>query len=679
MNLTPYRRLLIVALFCALVVWFAGTTGRFVLVLALLLLAPGYLIERFFPSPAPLPLSVRPAIWLGLSISVVALLYQWATAFGLVLTAPVLQLLAALLALGSVWYAWQDLGAAPPGRLSQLPVLLALLAVFTLTLWTRFEQIRDLVLPPWVDSVHHALMVQVAAERGQVPYTLQPYLPVENLPYHWGYHVFTAAVMQISGSALPQVMLWEGQILNALHVLTCAALANYLWRRPLAGVVAGIVIGLISIMPAYYVSWGRYTQLTGLLLLPALAIVWHAGLRAPSRRWVLLAALLFAGLSTIHFRVLIFTLALIAVMSASWAMVQGWAALRSRLLPACLSAGSALVLAGPWLLMLTLRRLQPVIARPQELIGGGSYNALSEELLWAGQNRMLVALALAAAVWVVWQRRQAAVDMLGWVAALVLLANPWLISYAAPSLGALAMVWAIQRRHVLLALAGGGLLLLNPALVRLPYLWLIPNDVVVISLFIPLGVLIGGGVALLADRVRLSLTAPVATTLHALGAVALGAVAIWGAGSLRSVINPTTMLASPADLAAITWAATHTPADARFLVNSAPWLPDANRTNDGSWWLVPLARRWVSTPPVLYVYGPPDYVREVQALNKEVAAYKPGQEEQIYQLIAREGITHIYLNQRSGPLTTETFAANSNFTPVYEHDGVTILAVYPQE
>src|SRR6266511_3989620 len=129
-----------------------------------------------------------------------------------------------------------------------------LLAILVLACWTRISEIRDLALPNWVDSVHHALMIRVAAERGQAPLSLRPYLPVDQLPYHWGYHVFVATALRLSGLPLGPTMLWTGQALNALHVLAVAALAAYMWRRPAAGVVAGLVVGLLSIMPAYYVS-----------------------------------------------------------------------------------------------------------------------------------------------------------------------------------------------------------------------------------------------------------------------------------------------------------------------------------------------------------------------------------------------------------------------------------------
>jgi hypothetical protein len=98
--------------------------------------------------------------------------------------------------------------------------------------------------------------------------------------------VLVAAAMQLSSLDLPQAMLVSGQALNVLQVLAAAGLATYLWRRPLAGIVAALVVGLLSIFPAYYVSWGRYTQLTGLLLLPPLMIVWLELLKANDRRSV---------------------------------------------------------------------------------------------------------------------------------------------------------------------------------------------------------------------------------------------------------------------------------------------------------------------------------------------------------------------------------------------------------
>ncbi len=267
-------------------------------------------------------------------------------------------------------------------------------------------------------------------------------------------------------------------------------------------------------------------------------------------------------------------------------------------------------------------------------------------------------------------------------------------------------------------LAGCALALLNPALVRFPYLWLIPNDVVAISLFIPIGVLIGGGACRLVRWVETwpptadhrpptvgghggpafqgrgsqfsilnsqfppsgwsidSHVSPRRGVVRGLAAALILVAALWGAWDSRSVINPATVLATPADVAAIAWVAEHTAPDARFLINATPWLPDADRGVDGGWWLLPLAGRYVSTPPVLFTYGAPDEVRAARAVSRQVANFRPGQEQQLYQMIAREHITHIYLGPQPGPLSPATFADNPAFEKIYERDGVIILAVH---
>jgi hypothetical protein len=673
--------LLVAALCCAALAWSAGPAGRLLVVLPLLLFGPGYLLERALAVFMERSLALRPALWLGLSLSIVALVYQWTTAFGLSLAPAVLYALAASCGLGVIWrvlrerttddgrrttddgrrtapvigrWSGHDISCPFGGRWS-----LGLLAILALTFWTRFYQIKDLALPAWVDSVHHALMIRVAAERGQAPYSLRPYLPVDQLPYHWGYHVFAAAVMRLSGMPLGETMLWTGQVLNALQALAVAALAAFLWRRPFAGVVAGLVVGLLSIMPAYYVSWGRYTQLTGMLLLPPLMFAWRAGLHAPSRGRFACVAVLLAGLSLIHFRILVFALAFMAVSGAIWAFEAGWVRLRSRLRYATGGAALALALAAPWLWVIAVRTLLPAVARPQNLVAEAGYSGLTAGLLWAGHNRWLIALALAAALWGVLRRSRVAAEQVGWVAALALLANP--------------------------------------ALVGLPYTWLITNDVVVISLFIPVGVLLGGGACMLvawlesrlgttggttdkrtsrqADLARSTSPISLPRGLLVSQVMVIGALALWGAWDMRSVINPDTVLATQADVAAIAWADANTPADARFLVNAAPWL-NIQRGADGGWWLLPLAGRWVSAPPILYIYGPPDYVREIGELNKSIIGFRQGQEQQIYDLIDRERITYIYLGARPGPLSAAVFASSGAFEKVYQRDGVTILAVH---
>lgn len=643
--------------------------------LALLLFGPGFLIERALRPFPRITSFLLPPLWIGLSLSLITLVYEWVTALGLSLAPPVLAGLAFACLLGVVWRLWrpvdqaleQHTGLARQPLARWLPGL-ALLAIFALTVWTRFVQIRGLALPNWVDSIHHALLIRVAVERGVAPLDLRPYMPIAQLPYHWGYHVFVAALIRLSGAGLPQTMLWSGQVLNALHALAAAGLAAYLWKRPVAGIVAAIVVGVISIMPAYYVSWGRYTQLTGLLLLAPLIASWLELLRAPSWRMAVVQALLLAGLSLIHFVVLIFALLFMVVSGGAWLFRAERPAFRASLLAVSASGIAALALAGPWMLILVQRKLLPSPgALP--LVGGGGFNALDPNLLWAGQNRLLISVALLAALWGLRRRQRAAADQLSWLVALIVGTNPQLALYLLPALGAILLLWGARRRRRAAVLVSVPLLLTNPLLVQLPYLSLLTNEALVISLFLPLGVMIGGGAA-----AAWAALGPRRLVGRALAGLLLAGLAGWGAWNMRDVINPSTTIATADDAVAIGWVADHTPPDARFLINTTGWL-GTGRGADGGWWLLPLTGRWTSAPPVIYDYGPPEYVRATQARNQLVASFQTGQEQQLYAMIDREQIGYVFLGAHPGALTAAAFPASAGFEKVYDRGGVTIFKV----
>jgi hypothetical protein len=641
------RRLIVATLICAAVALFAGPTGRLLVALPLLLLAPGFLIARVLRLPLPLPLFTAPPLWVGLSLSSLAIVYLWAWTLGLVLSAPVLLVIACALGLAvaaSCWFApprWPRLGTPWTGW-----VYLCLIA---LTLLTRLVQIRELTLPPWVDSVHHALLIRVVAERGGIPISLRPYLPVDELPYHWGYHVVAGALLQLSELPLPQLMLWSGQVLNTLAVVAAAGLAAALWRSPLAALGAALVAGLLANMPAYYLSWGRYTQLTGMLVLPPLAMVglllWRELTRSPGEReavgaarsLALCAGLLVAGLILIHYRVLLFWAPLFVLTPLIYWPERGarrgaLALLAGYALPPGLGGG---LLALPWLLFLARGVLASYVARPAGLVGSEGYNALNLALFWTGNNRYLLALAALSALAALWRRRRAAVLLIGWLAALMVMANPQLLG--------------------------------------LPRFWLINNDSVLIMIYLPTAALLGGGLVLLDGWAQARLAqGPWARLAIATSLLALGVLGAW---QLRTILNPTTLLATAGDAQAIAWAARETPADARFLVSAKPWLPRVNRGGDGGWWLLPLAGRWTTVPPVLYTYAAREDVDAIYALTSEVAALDAGSVAALRLLIDEQQIDYIYSSGAAGSLPAELLGRLDGLSLVYDQRSVRIFRV----
>ncbi len=140
-------------------------------------------------------------------------------------------------------------------------------ALFGVILVWRFGQIRGLVLPAWVDSVHHALLVRILLEQGTIPQTWAPYLPQVPFYYHFGFHLTAALLAKLTGLAIGQAVLIMGQVWQAVLAWGVYLLGYTLWKNQAKALVAMILVGFVSQMPAYYTAWGRYTLLVGLGLM----------------------------------------------------------------------------------------------------------------------------------------------------------------------------------------------------------------------------------------------------------------------------------------------------------------------------------------------------------------------------------------------------------------------------
>ncbi|MEN9938607.1 MAG: hypothetical protein RLZZ387_5186 [Chloroflexota bacterium] len=624
------------ALVCCVLAWAAGEQWRLAVALAVLLVCPGYLLERaLLGRDAVMPLA-RPAVWFGLSLSAGALLYQWAATAGVSLLHGALPTLAAVCALGAV-----GLFLGRPRPVSVWPRVhalwpAALAVVVGLTAWTRAAQVRGLAAPVWVDSLHHALLVRVAAEQGHAPYALAPYLPIESLTYHSGFHALVAAVLGACGCGgglgLPGTLLLVGQALNTLTALAWAGAAAQLWRRPVAAVTAAVVVGLASIMPAYYVSWGRYTLVAGVLMLPALMVAVDILLACRERRWAaaVAVALLLAGLSLVHFVVLCLGLLWCAAAVACAVRQPGRAAV-------WIGAAGALALALtlPWTAMLLSQARLSTGSSAVNLGGNPSYNALPTELLWASSNRALAGLAGLGALLALRRRRRAAVMLAVWLTLDVLAANPVLLG--------------------------------------LPYLSFYNNEFLTITLFAPLAMLIAGGATALDAWAVERLRAPWRAPWPVVAAAGVLGAALWLAPQLQTVVRPDTVLATEADMRAIAWAARETPADARFVVNTAGWLYDVDRGADGGWWLLPLAGRQVTTPPVVFNYGPEAYVRGVKEETSWLRSGAGADPEALAVFMRSRRYSHVFATGRGRSVDAEQLRASPLFEELYRDGDVSIF------
>jgi hypothetical protein len=642
----------------------------------------------------------------GLSLALYPLLLLWGNLIGLQLGplyawAPPLAGLATLLwrnrdwrpaRLAAAWRAWAHSPALWPD--------LALLIVIGLLAGVRFAAADAIDAPLWGDSYHHTLIAQLLVDHGGLFNSWQPYAEMQTLTYHFGFHTAAATLHWFSGLAPPQAIIWAGQLLNVLAVIALYPLAFRVGGSRWAGVGALLLAGLLAPMPAYYVNWGRYTQLAGQAILPAaIYLIWaavdnryesvaasHRQTMNPGRsiaddgpttdhepqttdyeshgsswRFFILPWLALAGLGLAHYRVLIFV---VFFFPALLLLQLGRQRLRSLLARMAVVAVGAGLLFLPWFIHVFAGRILAIFA------------------IWLTTP----ATALPPAT----QEYNAAIDP-----QLVLPALVWLLLV-------FSLAWGLWRRDRGVALLGLWwlfvLLAVNPHWLSLPGTGALTNFALLIAAYIPVGVLLGAAFGWLVcaasgDRPMLGIEPrPSSFDLRRrialpIGTMLLAALALWGATRrLGDLEIPQHALVTRPDLRAAAWIRANTPPDARFLVNAFFAFGDSSVVgSDGGWWLPLLSGRQTTLPPLLYVseQAPrPDYYRWVTALPA-LLQQQPIDAPAVLDMLRQRGIAYVYIGQRQGRvnyagsavLQPQQMLDSAHFRPIYHEDRVWVFEV----
>jgi hypothetical protein len=535
--------------------------------------------------------------------------------------------------------------AGPAGDTPHFPRIFTVLALTGILVF-RFYQAAELALPAWVDSVHHTLLVRLVLENGGLPATFGPYMPVP-LYYHAGFHANAALFAALTGMSPDRAVLVFGQILNAAVALGVYRLGLSLWPGGRRAWIAMLLVGFCFQMPAYYLTWGRYTLLAGTFLLTlAMAAALDLVRIGPDAAQVVRLAVLTAGLVLTHyFGAALLALFLGAVVLEQLVVRRGF--VRS---PAfrrlALGAAAGGLFALPWVVRAVLNSTDLIgldIVLPAESLDEVYFSGYRDYLLdllgprqgigipglafaVPGRGVLLHGLGLAGLVLIGWRRAIRPLALFTLVAGLLSL--PWGVNLA-----------PFRPDHgVILAFLPGSLLAAN-ALVS-------PLD---------------AGWPPWARRV-----------LNGLFAAAVIGILAWGMRDTISIVNPATVLADADDRSALDWIAGNTPEEAVFLINATPWQGGAYRGVDGGWWIPPLTGRQTSLPPALYLDGELEYVLAILDRARRMAAIE-GCGPDLAELIEETGATHIYLHQGRGALQPGALAGCEGVAPVYSEGEVFIF------
>lgn len=466
------------------------------------------------------------------------------------------------------------------GRIAQGYAASLMIGLVALALIARLYTTRDMLVGAYVDSYHHTLIAQLMVENHGLFHSWQPYAPLTTFTYHFGFHANVALYHWLTGIIVPRAILDVGQTMNAATLIVVYALTVRLSRNAIAGVWVALIVGFYNTTPAMLSFWGRYTSLTSNLILAIVLIVWMDAIETPRLNPSLLglAVIVSAGLSLTHYQ----TSLIAAVMIAGYLIVFR---LRSPMFAVAETLGRSLMivvcaalLTAPWW---------------AEVVSGHLDRNVVHVLQSKPANEMLSASTIPHI-------------------APIFLKRPII------ALACVGTLIALRRRDWRSALPAGwtlaALATAVPHAFGLPGTGIIDAAFVSFMFYLMVTPLAGVSLAAISDAIK--------RTMPRLSLVLITAIIIfvsaWGVGWQRNLVSAYVRMVTPADVQAMEWVRTHTPSDARFIVNSHPiYGGDMIVGTDAGWWLPFFTGRQTNVPPMTYgseLSADPQYALDINAL-----------------------------------------------------------------
>jgi hypothetical protein len=220
----------------------------------------------------------------------------------------------------------------------------------------------------------------------------------------------------------------------------------------------------------------------------------------------------------------------------------------------------------------------------------------------------------------------------------------------------------------------------NPQILGLPGVGIISNFAVLIAMYIPASLIIGGLAGTFITKELIKKT----SVMLVLGLIILS---VWGGVQQINRIDPIShSLATRPDLNAAKWLEQNLPSSSRLLVNSFfAYGGTVIVGSDGGWWLPLLADVKTTLPPLTYGVEQgiqPDYLSQVNLLASKIAA-KGINNPEILEDLKNWGVTHIFVGQLQGrvnyggplALDPQVLKTSDQFRVIYNIDRVWVFEV----
>lgn len=605
-----------------------------------LILGPGYALLSLYPDPRRLNWTQKSTLTIALAISFWAIALAW---LGLIRARLSPSTVGIIMATGWV----VGLVRQQPWRSRYQPKLCFQVDASRFLLWIvviavgviAVSSLQSVLVGPGSDSYHHSLITQLIAERGAIPDNYQPYAPLVSFTYHYGFHAFAAVIVMLTGTTSVVITPVLAQLFTAAAALSVAFFAQATTGSRLAAAASAVIAGLISVFPAYFINWGRYTQLTGMVLLPVfLGLVWLWAKNGWESLDTILIGVLAAGIALTHYRVTLMAASGAIVLlligkstcRADWnkQFLKLWGVSRQLLMIAV----GVIILTAPWLWHVLKAQ---TVGYPIVLSAVGpaffSLDRLGPSVSHYPSNQVLIILlCVSILLGLIWRNRLV-IGLTLWGAVMLFLSAPYLAGTFMDTVS------------------------------------------VVISLYFPVAVIIGGTIAQIADW-----STTHRPVLSGLVWTSLIGLAIWGIVLSRSILEPAAAYVWADDLPAIAWVQEHTPSTAHFMVNTYNWSfsPDFIISIDAGYWLPLLAHRSTVTSPMTYPNeraAAPDFLSNLVKLHRLAGDLTSSQ---ALSALREQGVTHVYIGARSttmGLVSVEKLRTSQDLELIYQNGGAYVF------
>ena len=513
-----------------------------------------------------------------------------------------------------------------------------IICIFLTNLLIKLSINGNQIVPLGTDSYAHAMITSLIFENGGIPKSYMPYISIDNFTYHFGFHALSGYITWVTGSEIANSVLIAETLLIALPPLTIYVLGLCLTNDKKTAIIAAFIVSFISIFPAYYLNWGRMTQIMGLTILPILIAVLLTNLNKNSYRPMFASSILLSGLFLSHYRIFIMFMYFLLVMGIFDTLRKNISMNKIQNLFVLFVLFTAITC--PWMLNLfnNSNFIKTVnVGEDSTRISPEYYYSLDRvHYLHSDYSNYLFVIG-------------------GSFAYLLIVAGMLFGFYKKQNEIILLSFWILML-----------LIFSNPYWLDLPISGLIDFITVLSVLWMPISIICGYLICGLLDK-NIFRKKEVIFIFMIL-------VVTSSVFSQTQLIRPSTQYVFEPDIDAMYWINENTKDNSNFLISSAKSIGFVEATDAGSW--IPIfTQRQVSVPSMLYGgEGDQELLNQVNLLHE--ASNNPSSDSSLA-IFEKYNVTHVYIGVRKtrNSMNVANFEKSNNFKLVYSNNGVYIFEI----